>query len=143
MFLGYQNAEVEKTNKIMLDDKGNITENIYPVFKEIPVMFSEKKEILEELPGITFTKIVETNEPVENIRGKIYVGDEIIEAKKEYIRGIRNNMLKSSDEWGVEDREKTTEVISHREWREYLRNYTKQKDWWEQNPLNFEEWKSE
>lgn len=140
MFLGYQNVEVEKTTDIMTDDRGNITENIYPVFKEIPVMFSEKKEILEELPGITFTRIVETNEPVESIRGKICVGDEITEAKKEYIRSVRNNMLKSSDEWGVEDREKTTEVVSHREWREYLRNYTTQDSWWLEKPLDYNDW---
>jgi len=27
------------------------------------------------------------------------------------------------------------------DYRNYLKDYTKQENWWEQNPLNFEEWK--
>jgi hypothetical protein len=29
------------------------------------------------------------------------------------------------------------------DYRHYLMDYTKQEDWWEQNPLNFEEWKND
>lgn len=28
------------------------------------------------------------------------------------------------------------------DYRNYLKDYTKQENWWEQNPLNFEEWKN-
>lgn len=28
------------------------------------------------------------------------------------------------------------------DYRKYLMDYTKQENWWEQNPLNFEEWKN-
>ena len=28
------------------------------------------------------------------------------------------------------------------DYRHYLMDYTKQENWWEQNPLNFEEWKN-
>lgn len=37
-------------------------------------MIAETREELENMPCITFTEIIETNEPVEMIDGKYYVG---------------------------------------------------------------------
>lgn len=33
-----------------------------------------------------------------------------------------------------------TERKYRAEYREYLKDYTKQEEWWEQNPMNYEEW---
>lgn len=60
-------------------------------------------------------------------------------AQKLY-REYRNQLLKQSDEWGVADRPQTEDVISHKEWRQYLREYTEQDNWWLQKPLTYKEW---
>lgn len=63
-----------------------------------------------------------------------------VEETKENLRQMRNRFLKYSDEWAVADRPQTEEVLAHLSWRQYLRNYTNQENWWKQPPLTFEEW---
>lgn len=62
------------------------------------------------------------------------------ETAKQLVKAYRNNLLKASDEWGVSDRPQTEEVISHKEWRQYLRDYTETENWWLQKPKTYDEW---
>ena len=39
--------------------------------------------------------------------------------------------------------EETDDRVSLLEYRQYLRDYTKQENWYEQNPLDFDSWKGE
>lgn len=72
------------------------------------------------------------------VKGHAPVPDE--ELAKQMVKQYRNQLLKSSDEWGVSDRPQTEEVLSHKEWRQYLRDYTETENWWLQNPLTYDEW---
>lgn len=108
---------------------------------EIIVTLSNTKKEIENDKTLYYDRIEEVKF-AEMYNGIIYTDKEQLKlAKKENIRTKRNNMLKLSDEWGISDREQTEEVLSHKKWRLYLRNYTKQENWWEQNPLSFDEWK--
>ena len=62
------------------------------------------------------------------------------ELAKKIVKEYRNHLLKESDEWGVSDRPQTEDVIKHKEWRQYLRDYTETENWWLQKPLTFNEW---
>ena len=108
---------------------------------EIIVTLSNTKKEIENDKTLYYDRIEEV-EYAEMYNGTVYTDKEQLEfAKKECIRKKRNNILNLSDEWGVSDRPQTEEVLEHKKWREYLRNYTQQENWWEQNPLTFEEWK--
>ena len=57
------------------------------------------------------------------------------------VREIRNNALEQTDKYMIvdfpisdEDRE------TMKQYRQYLRDYTKQKDWWESLPMTFDEY---
>lgn len=57
------------------------------------------------------------------------------------VREIRDNALKQTDKYMIvdfpisdEDRE------TMKQYRQYLRDYTKQKDWWESLPMTFDEY---
>lgn len=73
-----------------------------------------------------------------------------IEEKSELVRQVRNKMI-GSFEWRIsrnnDERELKLTETDNRElllkYREYLRNYTKEEYWYEQNPMNFEEWSNQ
>lgn len=110
------------------------------IYKDLPIYVSNNKNLKEETL-FEYDRIEEV-EYAEMYNGIVYTDKEQLEfAKKECIRKKRNNMLNLSDEWGVSDRPQTEEVLEHKKWREYLRNYIDQENWWLQNPLSFEEWK--
>lgn len=68
---------------------------------------------------------------------------EAIEQRKKEVRAVRNQYLEQTDKYlSVSDfpiDEETKE--QYRLYRQYLRDYTKQEDWYEQSPLTFEEFK--
>lgn len=62
--------------------------------------------------------------------------------KKESVRTLRNTYLLITDHSQLADVPYTEEERqSYREYRQYLRNYTDQPNWWEQDPLTYDEWK--
>lgn len=71
-----------------------------------------------------------------------------IEEKSELVRQVRNQMI-DAFEWRIsrnnDERELGLTETDDRElllkYREYLRNYPEQENWYEQPPMMFEEWK--
>lgn len=63
---------------------------------------------------------------------------------KSQVRMTRNMYLQQCDFTQLPDAPFTEEEKQkYAKYREYLREYTDQENWWLQNPLTFEEWKSE
>ncbi len=61
--------------------------------------------------------------------------------KQNRVRGIRNQMLDKSDKYMISDFPLTDEErVQMKLYRQYLRDYTKQKDWWELLPMTFDEY---
>lgn len=115
---------------------------------DIIVFADTSREVVENLPKITITRIEETEEPVENVQGIYWIGEERIkDAKKQMIRDIRNGLLEKEVDpvvsnplrWADMSEEDQNDYLGY---RLYLLNYTEKPMWWEKEPLDFEEWKS-
>lgn len=72
--------------------------------------------------------------------------DRAIEVKKEQVRAVREqyfaeyvDFYQSKPLYWEEMTEEEKQDIA--EYRNYLKDYTKEDNWWEQNPLTFEQWK--
>ena len=66
---------------------------------------------------------------------------EAIEQKKFEVRAVRNQYLKQTDEFMIVDYPITsTQKTKYKRYRAYLRDYTLTENWWESEPLKFEEW---
>lgn len=64
------------------------------------------------------------------------------ETSKEEIRAERDELIQNSDKYMLVDFPITEE--EREKWvayRQYLRDYTKQENWWEESPKTFEDWK--
>lgn len=67
-----------------------------------------------------------------------------LENKKNSVRGVRNSYLAATDIYMLIDYPVTAdEREEYKDYRQYLRDYTLQDGWWEENPLTFDEWKEE
>lgn len=76
----------------------------------------------------THYKVVKNHEPT-------------IEEKQSNVKAVRNNYLAKYDFTQLSDAPFTEEEKQkYAQYRQYLRDYTNQENWWEQNPLTFEEW---
>lgn len=65
------------------------------------------------------------------------------EEKEEAVRAIRDAYLSHYDFTQLPDAPFTAEEkATYAEYRQYLRDYTKGENWWEQNPATFEEWET-
>lgn len=69
--------------------------------------------------------------------------EKAIEAKKEQVRAVRNSYLEETDKYisipdfPISEEEKE----NYKTYRTYLRDYTELENWWESEPLNYEDWK--
>lgn len=74
---------------------------------------------------------------------KGYVPTEPIEEKEKKVRFVRNSYLEETDKFvTIPDFPINNETKKlYIEYRQYLRDYPKTKDWFEQNPKTFEEYK--
>lgn len=62
--------------------------------------------------------------------------------KKVSVRACRDYYLNITDYTQLLDSPYSEEEIKqYAAYRTYLRNYTNQENWWEQNPMTFDEWK--
>lgn len=69
------------------------------------------------------------------------ISDEVIEQDKKRIRFIRNRYLEQTDKPMIIDYPITDDKRELcKQYRTYLRDYTLTKNWWESEPLKFEEW---
>ena len=73
-----------------------------------------------------------------------YIPEKSQEVKEQEVRQVRNDYLKDFVDplqlvlrWG--DLSETEQEFT-REYRQYLLDYTKEEDWYEQNPDTYEEW---
>ena len=72
-----------------------------------------------------------------------YVLDLPIEEKQARVRAVRNQYLADSDLYMIVDFPITEEQRNqYKAYRQYLRDYTAQDNWWEENPLGFEDWQN-
>ena len=63
------------------------------------------------------------------------------EEKEQRVRGVRDFYLAHWDFSQLRDAPFTEEEKdTYAEYRQYLRDYTKGENWWEQDPANFEDW---
>ena len=64
-----------------------------------------------------------------------------VEEKEARVRQVRNQYLKQTDEFMITDYPITDEERElYKQYRTYLRDYTLSENWWESEPLKFEEW---
>ena len=72
---------------------------------------------------------------------KGFAPEKPVEELQAQVRAVRNQYLKQTDEFMITDYPITDEERGlYRQYREYLRDYTLSENWWESNPLKFEEW---
>lgn len=66
-----------------------------------------------------------------------------IDELKAQVRAVRDSYLQETDFTQLPDAPFTSEEkLQYAQYREYLRDYTENADWWLQNPLTFDEWKN-
>ena len=60
---------------------------------------------------------------------------------KAQVRSVRNQYLEQTDKYMIVDYPITDDERElYKQYRTYLRDYTLSENWWESNPLKFEEW---
>ena len=67
--------------------------------------------------------------------------EKTIEQKQADVRAVRNQYLEQTDKYMISDYPITDDERElYKQYRTYLRDYTLTENWWESNPLKFEEW---
>ena len=68
--------------------------------------------------------------------------EKAIEQQKSQVREVRNGYLQATDIYMIADFPISEEEHNqYKAYRQYLRDYTLSENWWEENPLTFEDWK--
>lgn len=107
---------------------------------------ADTREELENLPCVELTEIKEV-EFAESYNGVIYIDPaELQTAKETAIRSVRDQYLveyvdavvSNPLRWADMSADEQANITNY---RRYLLDYTEMENWWEQNPLPFEEWK--
>ena len=113
----------------------------------IPCFISDSKEELENLSCVCLDEIQEV-EFAQMYNGTIYLDlSELISAKEEFVRSIRNNYLEKFIDaivsnplrWEAMPEDERQIYINY---RQYLLDYTKQENWFESLPKTLAEWQS-
>jgi hypothetical protein len=116
---------------------------------DLIALVAETREELENCPCVEFTQIVETQEPVEMVSGTYCVGEETIKvAKQAFVRDVRNSYLETYIDPVVSNPLRWADLSpeeqqQYADYRRYLLDYTTDENWWEQDPLTFDDWKNE
>ena len=67
--------------------------------------------------------------------------DEAIEQKKAEVRAVRNQYLEQTDKYMITDYPITsTQKTKYKQYRAYLRDYTLTEDWFDHDPMSFDDW---
>lgn len=113
-------------------------------------LYASLKDCIEENNIIKLPSIQSlSNDLLKKLKIEIIdlINDDLnifIKQQQEKIKLFRNNLLKESDKYVLPDYPITQiDLLSIMTYRQYLRDYTKQEEWWKQKPLLFEEWHSE
>ena len=100
-----------------------------------------------EFPCLVYDEVVEDNQ--HQVADFVMVESEFvlktetkaIEQQKEQVREVRNGYLQATDIYMIADFPISEEERNHyKAYRQYLRDYTLGENWWEENPLSFEDW---
>lgn len=76
-----------------------------------------------------------------------YAPEKLQEVKEQEVRAVREQYFADYVDW-YQSKPLLWEEMAEEEkqdiadYRRYLMDYTKEECWWEQNPLNFDEWKA-
>ena len=72
---------------------------------------------------------------------KGFAPEKPVEEKEAEVRSVRNQYLEQTDKYMIVDYPITDDERElYKQYRTYLRDYTLSENWWESNPLKFEEW---
>ena len=106
--------------------------------------------VCDEIKEIDDVTLVEVIDEKSSLPEGEYLPDtdekaiEFQKAKKSnQVRRIRNQYLEETDKYMILDYPiSDDERLSYKNYREYLRDYTENDQWWESNPLVYEDWKA-
>lgn len=69
--------------------------------------------------------------------------EQFIIKQSQKVKAYRNKLLAETDKYVLPDYPITQlDLLSMMTYRQYLRNYTRQEEWWKEKPLTFETWNS-
>ena len=72
---------------------------------------------------------------------KGYAPEKPIEQREAEIRAVRNQYLEQTDKYMITDYPITsTQKAKYKQYRVYLRDYTLTEDWFEHEPMSFDDW---
>ena len=75
---------------------------------------------------------------------KGYAPEKPIEQREAEVRAVRNRYLERTDKFLLSDYPITsTQKAKYKQYRAYLRDYTLTEDWFEHEPMSFDEWSTE
>ena len=73
---------------------------------------------------------------------KGYAPEKSQEVKEDEVRAVRNSYLQATDIYMLIDFPiSADEREEYKAYRQYLRDYTAQENWWEKEPKSFDKWK--
>lgn len=73
---------------------------------------------------------------------KGYAPEKPQEVKEQEVRAVRNSYLQATDIYMLIDFPiSADEREEYKAYRQYLRDYTTQENWWEEEPMDFNTWK--
>lgn len=123
-----------------------VVDIVIPEYSDHLAFIAETREELENLPCVKLTEIKEV-EFAESYNGVIYIDPVELQTTKEivvrtvrnqylveYVDGVVSNPLR----WAEMSAEEQAQITDY---RRYLLDYTTAENWYEQNPLTFDEWK--
>ena len=113
-----------------------------------PVFIGQTEEELQNRACVVLDRIEEVNF-AEMYNGEIYLNTEdLLNAKQDYVRKIRNNYLVEYVDGAVSNPLRWADMSQelkdmYTNYRLYLLNYTENDNWWEQEPKTLDEWKED
>lgn len=108
--------------------------------KEVSVGVGTNTEFYKSI-GMTEMDVEQAYNGQWYVKG--YAPEEPETEKQARVRGIRNQMLDESDKYMISDFPLTDEErVQMGLYRQYLRDYTKQDNWWESLPDGFADWRA-
>ena len=127
----YEDKDLVDGFKLTVDEDGEWDQKTY---EKMANKCNDTGKFMIEDHRPDYFELVAIPEPTE---------DEIIAQKQESVRRIRNQYLEETDKYMILDFPiSDDERLSYKNYREYLRDYTENDQWWESNPLIYEDWKA-
>ena len=115
----YAKIENEETKQVSVGTGTNVE-----FYRSIGM---SEMEVEQAYDGSWYVKGFAPEKPVEELQAQV--------------RSVRNQYLEQTDKYMIADYPITDDERElYKQYRTYLRDYTLSENWWESNPLKFEEW---